>query len=159
MTLDVSAFRVRERETIRLKKCPTSCKAQYDSTERYEEILQANVKILSEQQQMLYASRRHALLLIFEAMDAAGKDGVISHVISGVNPQGCQVMNYQRPSDEELKHDFLWRTTAICRHWEKSASSIVRTMRKSSLRACTLSCWLQKSSPMIRTCGASAFAP
>jgi PPK2 family polyphosphate:nucleotide phosphotransferase len=66
---------------------------------------------LSERQQLLYASNSHALLLIFQAMDAAGKDGVIRHVMSGVNPQGCQVFSFKHPSEEELQHDFLWRTT------------------------------------------------
>jgi PPK2 family polyphosphate:nucleotide phosphotransferase len=111
MAFNVSDFRCNEGATIRLKKRPTACKPQYDSDDHYEEMLHANVKALSYQQQMLYASRRYAVLLIFEAMDAAGKDGVISHVMSGVNPQGCQVTNYERPSATEFKHDFLWRTT------------------------------------------------
>jgi len=66
---------------------------------------------LSSQQQLLYASNRHAVLLIFQAMDAAGKDGAIRHVMSGVNPQGCQVFSFKHPSADELQHDFLWRTT------------------------------------------------
>ncbi len=66
---------------------------------------------MSEQQQLLYASNRYALLLIFQAMDAAGKDGAIKHVMSGVNPQGCQVFSFKHPSATELQHDFLWRTT------------------------------------------------
>jgi PPK2 family polyphosphate:nucleotide phosphotransferase len=66
---------------------------------------------LSSQQQLLYASNRYALLLIFQGMDAAGKDGAIKHVMSGVNPQGCQVFSYKHPSPMELQHDFLWRTT------------------------------------------------
>ncbi len=66
---------------------------------------------LSSQQQLLYAANRHAVLLIFQAMDAAGKDGAIKHVMSGVNPQGCQVFSFKHPSATELEHDFLWRTT------------------------------------------------
>jgi hypothetical protein len=66
---------------------------------------------LSSQQQLLYASNRHAVLLIFQAMDAAGKDGAIRHVMSGVNPQGCQVFSFKHPSAAELEHDFLWRTS------------------------------------------------
>jgi PPK2 family polyphosphate:nucleotide phosphotransferase len=66
---------------------------------------------LSAQQQLLYASNRYAVLLIFQAMDAAGKDGAIRHVMSGVNPQGCQVFSFKHPSATELQHDFLWRTT------------------------------------------------
>src|SRR3981189_254126 len=74
-------------------------------------MLQAQVGRLDELQQLLYASNRYAVLLIFQAMDAAGKDGVIRHVMSGVNPQGCQVFSFKHPSATELKHDFLWRTT------------------------------------------------
>ena len=66
---------------------------------------------MSALQQLLYASNRYALLLIFQAMDAAGKDGAIRHVMSGVNPQGCQVFSFKHPSATELQHDFLWRTT------------------------------------------------
>jgi polyphosphate kinase 2 (PPK2 family) len=66
---------------------------------------------LSARQSLLYASNRYSVLLIFQAMDAAGKDGVIKHVMSGVNPQGCEVFSFKQPSAEELKHDFLWRTT------------------------------------------------
>jgi PPK2 family polyphosphate:nucleotide phosphotransferase len=73
--------------------------------------LEEHVAQLSSQQQLLYASNRYAVLLIFQAMDAAGKDGAIGHVMSGVNPQGCQVFSYKHPSATELEHDFLWRTT------------------------------------------------
>jgi PPK2 family polyphosphate:nucleotide phosphotransferase len=77
--------------------------------ERAQEILQANLKDLSEAQDMLYAEDRHAVLVILQAMDAAGKDGVIKHVMTGLNPQGCQVHAFKAPSAEELDHDFLWR--------------------------------------------------
>jgi PPK2 family polyphosphate:nucleotide phosphotransferase len=83
----------------------------YESDEDYHRILAEHVAQLNELQQRLYASGRYALLLIFQAMDAAGKDGAIAHVMSGVNPQGCQVFSFKQPSAEELKHDFLWRTT------------------------------------------------
>ena len=76
-----------------------------------KKLLEEHVAQLSSQQQLLYASNRHAVLLIFQAMDAAGKDGAISHVMSGVNPQGCQVFSFKHPSAAELEHDFLWRTT------------------------------------------------
>jgi polyphosphate kinase 2 (PPK2 family) len=69
------------------------------------------VDALSEQQQRLYVSGRYALLVIFQGMDAAGKDGVIRHVMSGIDPQGCDVYSFKQPSAEELRHDFLWRTT------------------------------------------------
>jgi PPK2 family polyphosphate:nucleotide phosphotransferase len=76
-----------------------------------EEALRSNIELLMEQQDMLYASSSQSLLLIFQALDAAGKDGTIKHVMSGVNPQGCQVYNFKAPSSEELRHDYLWRTT------------------------------------------------
>jgi len=69
------------------------------------------VEYLSDLQQLLYAANRQAVLLIFQAMDAAGKDGAIQHVMSGVNPQGCQVFSFKHPSEAELQHDFLWRAT------------------------------------------------
>jgi PPK2 family polyphosphate:nucleotide phosphotransferase len=83
----------------------------YKSKEEYREILARHVEELSSLQNLLYASDKHALLLIFQAMDAAGKDGAIKHVMSGINPQGCEVFSFKHPSAEELDHDFLWRTT------------------------------------------------
>jgi len=79
--------------------------------DQYRKLLEDHVEQLSAQQQLLYASNRHAVLLIFQAMDAAGKDGAIKHVMSGVNPQGCQVFSFKHPSAAELEHDFLWRTS------------------------------------------------
>jgi polyphosphate kinase 2 (PPK2 family) len=73
------------------------------------ELLQRGTDWLAEEQNMLYAQDRWSLLLVFQAMDAAGKDGTIKHVMSGVNPQGCQVLSFKQPSAEELSHDFLWR--------------------------------------------------
>ena len=81
------------------------------SKKRYQELLREHVEDLSSLQRLLYASNRYALLLIFQGMDAAGKDGAIRHVMSGVNPQGCQVFSFKQPSADELEHDFLWRTT------------------------------------------------
>lgn len=104
-------FRVRQGAQVDLKKWPTRVPAVYDTNEQYQELLRNHVKALSAQQELLYASDRHAVLLIFQAMDAAGKDGAIQHVMSGVNPQGCQVFSFKHPSATELKHDFLWRTT------------------------------------------------
>ena len=83
----------------------------YKSKDQYHKLLGEHVGQLSAQQRLLYASNRYAVLLIFQAMDAAGKDGAIKHVMSGVNPQGCQVFSYKHPSPAELQHDFLWRTT------------------------------------------------
>jgi PPK2 family polyphosphate:nucleotide phosphotransferase len=104
-------FRVRERDEVDLGKWPTQVDPMYKSKEQYRELLSDHVARLSAQQQLLYASNHHALLLIFQAMDAAGKDGAIKHVMSGVNPQGCQVFSFKHPSPTELQHDFLWRTT------------------------------------------------
>jgi len=111
MSIDVSSFRVREGRTVDLKKWPTRVQPFYDSKAQYESLLADHVKKLSERQNLLYAYDRYAVLVILQAMDAAGKDGVIKHVMSGVNPQGCQVFSFKQPSAEELHHDFLWRTT------------------------------------------------
>src|ERR1700685_985767 len=101
-------FRVRERDEVDLGKWPTLIDPVYKSKEQYQELLSDHVARLSAQQQLLYASNHYALLLIFQAMDAAGKDSAVKHVMSGVNPQGCQVFSFKHPSTEELQHDFLW---------------------------------------------------
>ena len=111
MKINSKDFRVREGDEVNLRKWPTSVKPAYKSKEHYQQLLGEHVAQLSSQQQLLYASNRFAVLLIFQAMDAAGKDGSIKHVMSGVNPQGCQVFSYKHPSPAELQHDFLWRTT------------------------------------------------
>ncbi|HWV98226.1 MAG TPA: polyphosphate kinase 2 family protein [Candidatus Acidoferrum sp.] len=82
-----------------------------ESKEHAQQWLEEGVARLSELQDLLYAQNQWSVLLIFQAMDAAGKDGTIKHVMSGVNPQGCQVFSFKVPSDEDLNHDFLWRTT------------------------------------------------
>jgi PPK2 family polyphosphate:nucleotide phosphotransferase len=111
MKISTSPFRVREGAKVHLKKLPTKVKPFYKSDEHYKKLLAAHIQELSERQNLLYAHNRYSLLLIFQAMDAAGKDGAIKHVMSGVNPQGCQVFSFKHPSAEELAHDFLWRTT------------------------------------------------
>jgi PPK2 family polyphosphate:nucleotide phosphotransferase len=111
MTIDTDAYRVVPGSQVKLKHWPTAVAPLYRDKADYEAQLGAHVKRLSELQNLLYAHNRHALLLIFQAMDAAGKDGVIKHVMSGVNPQGCQVFSFKHPSAQELEHDFLWRTT------------------------------------------------
>jgi PPK2 family polyphosphate:nucleotide phosphotransferase len=111
MKIHTKDFRVREGEEVDLDKWPTLIDPIYKSKEQYEHLLQKHVAQLSAMQQLHYASNKHALLLIFQAMDAAGKDGAIRHVMSGVNPQGCQVFSFKHPSATELEHDFLWRTT------------------------------------------------
>ena len=111
MKINSNDFRVPEGEHVDLNKWPTKVAPVYGSKEQYKKLLEDHVAHLSAQQHLLYASNRYALLLIFQAMDAAGKDGAISHVMSGVNPQGCQVFSFKHPSANELQHDFLWRTT------------------------------------------------
>ena len=111
MHIKSNDYRVRQGTRVNLNKWPTRVDPVYASNDEYEDLLRKHVKALSAQQELLYASDRYALLLIFQAMDAAGKDGVIRHVMSGVNPQGCQVFSFKHPSATELKHDFLWRTT------------------------------------------------
>jgi PPK2 family polyphosphate:nucleotide phosphotransferase len=111
MNIKSSDFQVRPGKAVDLSKWPTCVDPIYETNEQYQALLSKHVKALSAQQELLYASDRYAILLIFQAMDAAGKDGAIQHVMSGVNPQGCQVFSYKHPSATELKHDFLWRTT------------------------------------------------
>ncbi len=111
MKIDIEPFRVRSGARVRLAKWPTRVKPLYKSKAEYRDALDAHVRRMSELQDLLYADDRYALLLIFQAMDAAGKDGAIKHVMSGVNPQGCEVFSFKQPSAQELQHDFLWRTT------------------------------------------------
>jgi PPK2 family polyphosphate:nucleotide phosphotransferase len=110
MKINSKDFRVTGKK-VELSEWPTIVKPFFKSKKEYQEILEKHVEKLSSLQQLLYASNRYALLLIFQGMDSAGKDGAIRHVMSGVNPQGCQVFSFKQPSAEELEHDFLWRTT------------------------------------------------
>ena len=102
MRIHPKDFRVAEGDEVDLAKWPTKVDPVYKSKEQYKKLLERHVEQLSAQQQLLYASNSHAILLIFQAMDAAGKDGAIKHVMSGVNPQGCQVFSFKHPSAEEL---------------------------------------------------------
>ncbi len=104
-------FRVKEGDEVDLGKLATIVEPVYKSKDQYQKVLEEHVAQLSALQQLHYASNRYSVLLIFQAMDAAGKDGAIRHVMSGVNPQGCQVFSFKHPSPAELQHDFLWRTT------------------------------------------------
>jgi PPK2 family polyphosphate:nucleotide phosphotransferase len=106
--IDPDDFRVRAGKNVDLDKWPTRVKPVYHSREEYQTLLAEHAGKLSEQQSRLYADDTYALLLIFQAMDAAGKDSAIKHVMSGINPQGCQVYSFKHPSAEELDHDFLW---------------------------------------------------
>ncbi|MGA2591287.1 MAG: ADP-polyphosphate phosphotransferase [Bryobacteraceae bacterium] len=111
MKIDSRDFRVRSGKKVKLKEWPTVVKPFFKSKKQYQQLLEEHVAELSALQRLHYASNRYALLLIFQGMDAAGKDGAIRHVMSGVNPQGCQVSSFKQPSAAELEHDFLWRTT------------------------------------------------
>ena len=110
MKINSKHFRVRAGEKVDLKQWPTRIKPFYKSKEHYKKILAQHVAELNERQNLLNAYSRYSVLLIFQGMDAAGKDGVIKHLMSGVNPEGCEVFSFKQPSTEERKHDFLWRT-------------------------------------------------
>jgi len=110
MEIKVNDFLVQPGEKVKLRDCPTIVAPFFKSKKHYKKLLKKHVDELSELQRLHYASGRYAILLIFQGMDAAGKDGVIRHVMSGINPQSCQVFSFKQPSAEELKHDFLWRT-------------------------------------------------
>lgn len=113
MKISIGDFRVPEGKNVNLRKWPTVVKPFYDTARGYKKHLKIHVKALSDLQDLFYAYNRYSLLLIFQAMDAAGKDGIIKHVMSGINPQGCEVFSFKQPSPQELKHDFLWRTN-VC---------------------------------------------
>jgi len=113
MRIHTKHFLVEKGEKVRLDRRPTSVGLFYDSSEAYAELLHKHIRRLSELQQLLYAANEYALLVIFQGMDTAGKDGVIRHVMSGVDPQGVQVTSFKHPSAAELEHDYLWRE-AIC---------------------------------------------
>jgi PPK2 family polyphosphate:nucleotide phosphotransferase len=111
MKINSKDFRVRPGEKVKLKEWPTQVKRICTSKKQYQKLLGEHVDELSSLQRLYYASNRYALLLIFQGMDAGGKDGAIRHVMSGVNPQGCEVFSFKQPTADELEHDFLWRTT------------------------------------------------
>jgi PPK2 family polyphosphate:nucleotide phosphotransferase len=111
MKIAVTDFRVPAGKKVDIDKWPTMVKSVYESKKKYHKLLEKQVEELSTLQRLHYASNRYALLLIFQGMDAAGKDGVIRNVMSGVDPQGCRVFSFKQPSAGELGHDFLWRTT------------------------------------------------
>ncbi|HKP97626.1 MAG TPA: ADP-polyphosphate phosphotransferase [Fibrobacteria bacterium] len=122
MRIDIGEFRLPPGEKVDFRKWPTRVKPFYQTEKDYRNALMAGKEELSELQKRLYASNEYALLVIFQAMDAAGKDSAIKHVMSGVDPQGCQVFSFKKPSGEELKHDFLWRTN--CRLPERGRIGI-----------------------------------
>ena len=111
MKINIDDFRVREGDQVNLKKWQTEVKPVFKSPKHYKEMLEDHVEKLTSLQRLHYASGHYSILLIFQALDSAGKDGAIRHVMSGVNPQGCEVFSFKQPSDTELLHDFLWRTS------------------------------------------------
>ena len=122
MKITPKDFRVQPGHKVKLAQWPTKVKPYYESKTEYQELMEKHVAELSSLQQLHYASNRYALLLIFQGMDSAGKDGVIRHVMSGVDPAGCEVHSFKQPSVEELEHDFLWRAT--CRLPERGRIGI-----------------------------------
>lgn len=107
--MDIEKFRVKEGKKVKIGDHKTDFTGRYKEKDEAKEDLKKNIERMSELQEMLYAQDIYSLLIIFQAMDAAGKDGAIEHVMSGVNPQGCQVVSFKTPSAEEMDHDFLWR--------------------------------------------------
>jgi len=122
MKINSKDFRVPPGAKLKLREWPTIVKPICKSKKQYQKLLEEHIGELSSLQQLQYASNRYALLLIFQGMDAAGKDGAVRHVMSGVNPAGCEVFSFKQPSAEELEHDFLWRTT--CRLPERGRIGI-----------------------------------
>ena len=122
MKIDSNDFRVPAGKEVDLGKWPTIVDPYYKSKKQYKELLLEHMEKLSSLQQLHYASNQFALLVIFQGMDGAGKDGAIRHVMSGVNPEGCEVYSFKQPSAEELQHDFLWRST--CRLPERGRIGI-----------------------------------
>ena len=110
-------YRVEDGSKFRLKDFDPAETLGLKSKEHAQKKLEHGIARLAELQEKLYAQDRWAFLLILQAMDAAGKDSTIKHVMSGVNPQGCQVNSYKTPSAEELEHDFLWRTSRSLPEW------------------------------------------
>jgi PPK2 family polyphosphate:nucleotide phosphotransferase len=109
MKINSTDFLVRPGKKVKLDKWPTVVKPVYKSKDEYKQLLQKHIEELSSLQNLLYAYNKYSMLLIFQSMDAAGKDSSIKHVMSGIDPQGCQVFSFKHPSTEELEHDFLWR--------------------------------------------------
>jgi PPK2 family polyphosphate:nucleotide phosphotransferase len=122
MTINSKTYHVPPHKKFNLSEWPTVAPALTKSKKHYHKLLEQHVSDLSALQQLHYASSRHALLLIVQGMDGAGKDGAIRHVMSGINPQGCEVFSFKQPSAEELEHDFLWRTA--CRLPERGRIGI-----------------------------------
>jgi PPK2 family polyphosphate:nucleotide phosphotransferase len=109
MKFNVDRFRVAQGSRVDLAKWPTLAAPVYRNAGHYAQLLKEYVRTIGAQQQLLNASESFAVLIIFQAMDAGGKDGAIAHVMTGINPQGCRATSFKAPTEQELKHDFLWR--------------------------------------------------
>jgi PPK2 family polyphosphate:nucleotide phosphotransferase len=113
MSIDISGFIAKPSDSFELKKFKTDYTAGIDSKQKAEKLLKKNIETMADLQDKLYAQDKYSLLIIFQAMDAAGKDGAIKHVMSGLNPQGTQVYSFKQPSKEELDHGYLWRIQKV----------------------------------------------
>ncbi len=122
MKIKLKEYQVKEGEQVNLNKWPTEIEPYYNYHNEYQKLLNKNIDEMSSLQSLLYASNRYSVLIILQGMDASGKDSLIKHVMSGINPQGCAVYSFKQPSIEELQHDFLWRTT--CRLPERGRIGI-----------------------------------
>jgi PPK2 family polyphosphate:nucleotide phosphotransferase len=111
LKLDLEPYRIPDGSPFKIDKAKTKVKDVYQDDKHYDSLIREYQEEIDELQQQMYAQDRHGMLLVFQAMDAAGKDSTIKHVMSGINPQGVEVHSFKRPSEEELDHDFLWRTT------------------------------------------------
>ena len=141
-------FRVDKPDKFRLADHdPAECRGLTVDKNEAKAMLAEGIERLTELQERLYANDRWSVLIVLQAMDAAGKDSVIKHVMSGLNPQGVEVHSFKQPSAEELDHDFLWRADSACRRAAASASSTARTTRKCWSCACIRSCWSNKQLP------------
>jgi PPK2 family polyphosphate:nucleotide phosphotransferase len=107
--MNIKQYLIKEKEKVDLATRPTGRDEKVDKDEAVEKLMPQNLAAMTELQDKLYAQNRHCLLIVLQAMDAAGKDGIIKHVMSGLNPQGVQVVSFKQPSSEELDHDYLWR--------------------------------------------------
>ena len=112
MKIDVSQFKVKPSGKLKLKDLPTRTKALCATEDEYKRLLEEHVKKLADLHDLLYGANKYAVLLLLQGMDASGKDGIVKHVMSGVNPTGCEVVSFKEPSSDELEHDFLWRSYA-----------------------------------------------
>jgi PPK2 family polyphosphate:nucleotide phosphotransferase len=122
MKIDTRRFRVNPGKKVNLAKWPTRVNPYWSDDGEYQETMGKHREQLASLQDLHWASNKYALLLIFQGMDSAGKDGAIAHVMSGVNPEGCEVSSFKQPSVQELEHDFLWR--AVCRLPERGRIGI-----------------------------------